>query len=69
MGKGAWKRKYGASALNRAGRRGLQRNAAISAGASRDAAALPALRQLTTAADRGLADAARWASARIERTS
>jgi epoxyqueuosine reductase len=67
MGKGAWKRKYGASALNRAGRRGLQRNAAISAGVSRDGAALPVLRQLTTAADPGLADAARWAAARIER--
>ena len=68
MGKGAWKRKYGASALNRAGRRGLQRNAAISAGASRDAAALPVLERLAAVPDPGLADAARWASARIERT-
>ncbi len=68
MGKGAWRRQFGATALNRAGRRGLQRNAAVSAGAVRDPAALPALRQIAAATDHGLVDAVRWASARIERT-
>ena len=72
MGKGEFRRRFGATALNRAGRRGVQRNAAISAGADRDVsvtAALPAAIQIS---DRGLADAARWASRRlsagIERT-
>ena len=69
MGKGAWRRRFGATALNRAGRRGIQRNAAASAGADRDAAALPVLRQAATTVDAGLADAILWASARIERTS
>ncbi len=68
MGKGAWRRQFGATALNRAGRRGLQRNAAVSAGAVRDAAALPVLRQIAATSDHGLVDAVRWASARIERT-
>ena len=68
MGPGAWRRQFGATALNRAGRRGIQRNAAVSAGAARDAAALPVLRRAATTRDLGLADAVRWASARIERT-
>lgn len=32
MGRGEWRRRYGATALNRAGRRGLQRNAAAASG-------------------------------------
>jgi epoxyqueuosine reductase QueG len=73
MGKGEWRRRFGASALNRAGRRGIQRNAAASAGAVGDFALLPALGALAQIGDRGLSDAARWASGRlaaeIERTS
>ena len=72
MGKGEWKRRFGASALNRAGRRGLQRNAAVSAGAASDLSALPALERAVGISDGGLADAARWAAdrlaGRIERT-
>jgi epoxyqueuosine reductase len=68
MGPGEWRRRFGSTALNRAGRRGVQRNAAASAGAARDAAALPLLRQVAATADRGLGDAAAWASNRIERT-
>lgn len=66
MGKGAWKRRFGASAVNRAGRRGLQRNAAASAGACRDAACRPALEAAAGVAETGLADAARWALARLD---
>ena len=73
MGKGEWRRRFGATALNRAGRRGLQRNAAASAGAVGDSALLPALGAVAQIGDRGLSDAARWASGRltaeIERTS
>ncbi|HEX9305362.1 MAG TPA: tRNA epoxyqueuosine(34) reductase QueG [Thermoanaerobaculia bacterium] len=73
MGKGEWRRRFGATALNRAGRRGIQRNAAASAGATADRAMLPALASAAQSADRGLSDAARWASRRltadIERTS
>lgn len=73
MGKGEWRRRFGATALNRAGRRGLQRNAAASAGAVGDSALLPALGAVAQIGDRGLSDAARWAcrrlAAEIERTS
>jgi len=73
MGKGEWRRRFGATALNRAGRRGMQRNAAASAGATADRALLPALARAAASGDRGLSDAARWASGRlaadIERTS
>jgi epoxyqueuosine reductase len=65
MGKGQWRRRFGASALNRAGRRGLQRNAAASAGAVGDSALLPALGVLRGSSDRGLAAAAAWATARL----
>jgi epoxyqueuosine reductase len=65
MGKGEWRRRFGATALNRAGRRGLQRNAAVSAGAVGDRTLLPALGIAVDAADRGLSDAARWAHARL----
>jgi epoxyqueuosine reductase len=69
MGKGAWRRKFGATALNRAGRRGIQRYAAASAGADRDASVLPVLHQAATTVDAGMADAIRWASGRFERTT
>jgi epoxyqueuosine reductase len=67
VGPGAWRRRFGATALNRAGRRGLQRNAAVSAGATRDSAVLPVLSRLRETGDRGLADAARWAEDRLRR--
>ena len=63
MGKGEWRRRYGATAFNRAGRRGMQRNAAASVGALADPGAsdrLPA-----DATDPGLADAAGWARRRL----
>jgi epoxyqueuosine reductase QueG len=73
MGPGEWRRRFGATALNRAGRRGIQRNAAASAGATMDRSALPSLERPARTQDRGLADAARWAAdrltGRIERTT
>ena len=66
MGKGAWRRRFGKTAVNRAAHRGLQRNAALSAGASADAACLPALRSAATLREPGLSDAARWALARLD---
>ena len=65
MGKGEWRRRFRATALNRAGRRGLQRNAACSAGAVSDASCLPALPALASLPDRAASDAARWAFARL----
>jgi epoxyqueuosine reductase len=65
MGKGAWRRRFGKTAVNRAARRGLQRNAALSAGARGDAACLPALRKAAGLEEPGLSDAARWALARL----
>jgi len=66
MGKGEWRRRFGATALNRAGRRGMQRNAALSAAATSDRSVLPSLPAAEHALDRGLSDAARWAAARLE---
>jgi epoxyqueuosine reductase len=65
MGKGAWKRRFGKTAVNRAARRGLQRNAAASAGARRDAACLPVLEAAARLAEPGLRDAASWALGRL----
>ncbi len=65
MGPGAWRRRFGATAVNRARRRGLQRNAALSAGCRGDAACLPALRSGANVPEVGLSDAARWALGRI----
>ena len=65
MGKGAWRRRFGTSAVNRAARRGLQRNAAASAGACRDASCRDALEAAAHVAEPGLADAARWALSRL----
>jgi epoxyqueuosine reductase len=66
MGRGAWRRRFGTSAVNRATRRGLQRNAAVAAGIAGDRACLPALGAAARVAEPGLADAARWALGRLE---
>jgi len=66
MGKGEWRRRFGATAVNRVGRRGLQRNAAASAGACRDAASRQALDRACAVADRGASEAARWALGRLD---
>lgn len=65
MGKGEWRRRFGATALNRAGRRGLQRNAAASAGSTGDGRTLPGLEGAAANADAGLSAAARWALGRL----
>ncbi len=65
MGRGAWQRRFGKSAINRAARRGLQRNAAASAGASGDAGAHAALERASGVEEAGLSDAARWALRRL----
>ncbi len=65
MGKGAWRRRFGKTAVNRAARRGLQRNAAASAGATRDAACRPGLERAAQVEEAGLSEAADWALRRI----
>ncbi len=65
MGPGQWRRRFGRSALNRAGRRGLQRNAAASAGASGARELAGALSRAARVAESGLSDAAAWAAARL----
>ena len=66
MGPGEWRRRFGASALNRAGRRGIQRSCAASAGAVGDPSVLPALRRLLpTVREPGLAGAGRQAADRL----
>jgi epoxyqueuosine reductase len=67
MGRGAWRRRFGKSAVNRATRRGLQRNAALSAGATGDRDCRPALDRAAALSEKGLSDAARWALARLDR--
>jgi len=69
MGKGEWRRRFGATAVNRVGRRGLQRNAAASAGACRDAACRGALEGASGVADRNVADAGGWALGRLDAPS
>jgi epoxyqueuosine reductase len=66
MGPGEWRRRFGATALNRAGRRGVQRNAAVSAAATSDRSVIPSLPRAERSLDRGLSDAARWAGARLD---
>ncbi len=61
MGKGAWRRRFGKTAVNRAARRGLQRNAAASAGATRDESSRPGLEHTEGVEERGLSEAAGWA--------
>ncbi len=68
MGRGQWRRSWGSTALNRAGRRGLQRNAAASAGAAGDRACEPVLEKRRGCGDAGLADAAAWASKKLKRS-
>jgi epoxyqueuosine reductase len=65
MGSGAFRRRFGATALSRAGRRGLQRNAAASAGAVGDGSARASLPRLEALAEPGVSEAARWAAARL----
>ena len=65
MGAGQWRRRYGATALNRAGRRGVQRNAAASAGACGDVSSAPALERAAGLSEAGLSDASAWALARL----
>jgi epoxyqueuosine reductase len=65
MGPGEWRRRYGATALNRAGRRGLQRNAAASAGACGDRSSLPVLPRAAGVSEAGLSDASAWALSRL----
>lgn len=65
MGKGAWRRRFGKTAVNRVARRGLQRNAALSAGARRDGACRTALAAAARVREPGLSDAARWALERL----
>ncbi len=69
MGRGAWNRRFARTAVTRPARRGLQRNAAASAGACGDASAVAALGRAAGVGEAGLADAARWALGRIERRS
>jgi epoxyqueuosine reductase len=61
----AWKRATRHSALRRAKRRGLQRNALVVAGNSGDAELRPALERHANGADSLLAEHARWALARL----
>jgi epoxyqueuosine reductase len=68
MGKGAWRRRFGKTAVNRAARRGLQRNAAASAGATRDGACRPGLESASRVEEAGLSEAAGWALGRLPPT-
>ena len=65
MGPGQWRRRWGATAVNRAGRRGMQRNAAASAGSSADSTCLPVLRRTARVSEAGLSDASEWAVGRL----
>jgi epoxyqueuosine reductase len=65
MGRGAWRRRWGATAMNRAGRRAVQRNAAASVGATGDRLEGPLLPGAASCRDAGLADAASWALRRL----
>ncbi len=68
MGRGTFRRAYGATALNRAGWRGLQRNAAVSAGCQTDAGVVGGLGPIEASRDRGASDGARWALSRLPAT-
>lgn len=65
MGPGRFRREFGATALNRAGRRGIQRNAAISAGCAGDASCRETLAAASAGGNAGFADAVRWALGRL----
>jgi epoxyqueuosine reductase len=62
----AFRRRFGATAVSRARRAGLARNAAIVLGNRRDATARGALRRALADADASVSEAAGWALARIE---
>jgi epoxyqueuosine reductase len=63
----AFRERFGGSALERARRRGLVRNAAIVLGNTGDERALPALRRATTDDDEIVREAATWAIEQIEK--
>lgn len=65
MGPGRFRRDFGKTALNRAGRRAVQRNAAASAGCANDQACREGLERGSRAEARELSDASRWALARL----
>ncbi|MEO8189389.1 MAG: tRNA epoxyqueuosine(34) reductase QueG [Acidobacteriota bacterium] len=65
MGRGEFRRAYGATALNRAGWRGLQRNAILSAGCEASAGISREVERTGACRDRGVADAARWSLPRL----
>jgi epoxyqueuosine reductase len=67
MGPGRFRREFSPTALRRAGRRGVQRNAAISAGCASDESCREGLRRAAAAGNPELADAAAWALSRISR--
>jgi len=58
--------RFGTSAISRARRAGLARNAALVLGNGRDAEAIPALRRALEDPDSSVSDAARWSLDRIE---
>ncbi len=60
-----FRRRFHGTALTRAGRRGLLRNAALVLGNTGDAAALPALERARADADPVVGEAAAWAAAAI----
>jgi epoxyqueuosine reductase len=63
----SWQRATRRTAMRRAGRRGLLRNALIAAGNSGDPALIPAVRRHAVGDDPLLADHATWALARLSR--
>ncbi len=66
MDEDTFRRHFRGSAMSRAKRAGLARNAALILGNRRDRAAEPALRQALHDADEGVRDAAAWALAQLE---
>lgn len=68
LGEQAWRAATRGTALRRAKRRSLLRNALIAAGNSGDAGLLPLVRAHASAGDPCLEEHARWALVRLERT-
>jgi epoxyqueuosine reductase len=66
MSDAEFRRSYHGTALMRAGRAGIVRNAALVLGNQRAVAALPALRRCLADADPVVRESARWALARIQ---
>jgi epoxyqueuosine reductase len=65
MPEGEFRRRFKGTSLWRAKRSGLRRNAAVVLGNSGDRRAIPALEQAAADADEVVAEAARWALARL----